>query len=179
MSRPRLLMANVHFAPWSYGGGTIVVQAMAQRLAREHGWGAGCYDLPGTPHHALYGQAIQGQRCRCRRYLPSSGPDIQRAFRQSPVRRSLRARCFDLQPGCGACPLFQNMGATFFRHFDSRKIPFAVTIHDAWWWCERQFMVMEGDPVIATRSRSTRPSAVTVSRISIRPWPGRTFFSVN
>src|SRR6186997_886475 len=38
MPQPRLLIANVYYAPMSYGGATLVAENMAKLLAASHGW---------------------------------------------------------------------------------------------------------------------------------------------
>src|SRR5436309_1681392 len=38
MSQPRLLIANVYYAPTSYGGATVVAENMAKLLSGAHGW---------------------------------------------------------------------------------------------------------------------------------------------
>lgn len=144
MTRPRLLLANVHYEPWSYGGGTIVVQAMAQRLGRDHGWQVLVVTTFQDPTIAPY---------TTKRYRMNDidvvavclPPDLTTGERFANPRFdeafSRIVAAFD--PNVAHVHCVQNMGATFFRYFEARGIPFAVTIHDAWWWCERQFMVME------------------------------------
>lgn len=144
MTKPRLLLANVHYEPWSYGGGTIVVQAMATRLARDHGWQV----LVVTTFQDHTIAAYTSKRYRVNGVdvvavcLP---PDLtyRERFANPRFDEAFERIVTAFDPQVAHVHCVQNMGATFFRHLDSRNIPFAVTVHDAWWWCERQFMVME------------------------------------
>ena len=38
MSAPHLLVGNIFFAPYTYGGATIVAEEVARHLALDHGW---------------------------------------------------------------------------------------------------------------------------------------------
>ncbi len=144
MTGPRLLLANVHYEPWSYGGGTIVVQAMAQRLARNHGWQVLVVTTFQDPTIAPYTSKRYKMNgidvvAVCLPPHLNSGERFANPRFDEAFERIVSA--FD--PNVAHIHCVQNMGATFFRYFEARGIPLAVTIHDAWWWCERQFMVME------------------------------------
>ena len=144
MTGRRLLLANVHYEPWSYGGGTIVVQAMAQRLARDHGWQVlvvTTFQDPVVADYSSKRYRVNGIDVVAVCMPPNLTVEERYANPRFDEVFARIVSAFD--PHVAHVHCVQNMGATFFRHLDSRGVPFAVTIHDAWWWCERQFMMMK------------------------------------
>lgn len=144
MSGRKLLIAHVHYAPWSYGGATVVVQAMAERLASQHGWNVlvlTTFTDPSIASYTMKRYEVNGVQVAavC---LPAGlhSPDRHANPRFDRVAQDIIAA---FAPDIAHVHCVQNMGATFMRILADRKVPLAVTIHDAWWWCERQFMVME------------------------------------
>ncbi len=140
----RLLVANVHYAPWSYGGATVVVEAMCERLVRDHGWQVLVLTTFFDPSIASY---------TLRRYTVN-GVDIAAICVPSnlPYRDKYLNRNYDLiakrvidafAPDVAHVHCVQNMGAGCIKHLVDSGVPTAVTVHDAWWWCERQFLITD------------------------------------
>ena len=141
--KPRLMIANVFYAPHSYGGATVVAENMAKLLARDHGWKvlivSTFYDSTITPY-TLKRYAIDGVDviAVCVPFPVLSfessyaNPDFDAVFNQILT---------SFAPDVAHIHCVQQMGASFFSQLSDARIPFAVTIHDCWWICERQFMI--------------------------------------
>nr|WP_321986824.1 glycosyltransferase [uncultured Lichenicoccus sp.] len=142
-SRPlRVLVANVFLWPRSFGGATIVAEEMARRLhARDdttvaiftsHGEGADYpdallrYDWDGIPVFATG--------------LPA--PDDHVASFDNPAAVAHFGAVLDaMRPDVVHVHSIQGFGATILRLCRERGLPYVVTLHDAWFLCDRQFMV--------------------------------------
>ncbi|WP_428374445.1 glycosyltransferase [Lichenicoccus sp.] len=142
-ARPlRVLMANVFLWPRSFGGATIVAEEMARRLhARDdttlaiftsHGDVADYpgallrYDWDAIPVFATG--------------LPP--PDDHVASFDNPAAVAHFAAALDaVRPDIVHVHSIQGFGATILRLCLERGIPYVVTLHDAWFLCDRQFMV--------------------------------------
>jgi glycosyltransferase involved in cell wall biosynthesis len=145
-ARPRLrvLSVNVFFWPRSFGGATIVAEEMARRLARRAGVESFVFTSHRTEREGEYG---------LRRYehdglpvvsvgLPDQPDDIG-GFDNPEVARKFGAVLRAVQPDVVHLHSVQGIGATIADTCRALGIPYAVTVHDAWWLCPRQFMVRE------------------------------------
>ena len=138
----RILSANIFFPPQSFGGATIVAQEMASRLDGADGVELCVFtsrpSIPGRPNSLL-------------RYdwktipvfatsLASSGDQVVQLDNPSMV--TTFAHVLDaVQPDMVHAHSIQGFGAAILRLCQERGIPYVVTLHDAWWLCDRQFMV--------------------------------------
>jgi glycosyltransferase involved in cell wall biosynthesis len=140
--RLRVLMANVYFAPRSYGGATLVVEETARRL---HARGD-------TDVHIVTARPVGAEpRCTVRRdqdgmavfELPVTADDIIADF-DDPVCGEAFGRVLDaVQPDVVHLHAVQWLSAALATACRARGIPYIITLHDAWWVCGRQFMVRE------------------------------------
>lgn len=138
----RVLTANIFFAPQSFGGATIVAEQLAMRLAARDDTELAVFTSWGEPTaaaHALHRFEGKGVPCFGVK-LPSGGereldhdnPGIAQAFRE--VLAAFRPDVVHLHS-------IQGLGATIALACRDAGIPYVITVHDAWWLCERQFMV--------------------------------------
>ena len=138
----RVLMANVFLWPRSFGGATIVAEQTARCLhARDdteisiftsHGEAGDRsdvllrYDWDGIPVFAAP--------------LPPGGDHV--ATFDNPIGVRLFAAVLDaVRPDVVHAHSIQGFGAGILRLCHERGIPYVITLHDAWWLCDRQFMV--------------------------------------
>jgi glycosyltransferase involved in cell wall biosynthesis len=140
---PRILVCNIYFSPSSFGGATVVAENMAVRLKDDCGW------------DVVVATSIQDQHMMpytMRRYstkgLDVIGvrlPDIHPLSIQSWQNRefdTVFGRILDhVAPDVVHVHSIQNMGAGMLMEVKRRGIPLAVTVHDYWFVCERQFMI--------------------------------------
>lgn len=137
----RILMTNVYYAPRSFGGATIVVEELAHRL-REKGVDVGL--LTSRPH-------LDGRLTGNIRYV-ANGTDVLSAIipdgndvigsMDNPHMAGQFADWLDAyQPDVVHVHAAQGLGTAMLRVCQERGIPYVLTLHDAWWLCDRQFMV--------------------------------------
>lgn len=138
----RLLVLNVHYAPQSFGGATVVAEAINESLASDLGWQVTVITThvdPGIPAYHL-------RRYRAKSVevisinLPTEkryGDEYQNGYVDSIIERLLPR----LAPDVVHAHAVQRLGCGYFDAIKTMNIPLVVTVHDAWWLCDRQFMV--------------------------------------
>mgnify|MGYP004706541429 FL=1 len=137
----RVLMTNVYYAPRSFGGATIVVEELALRL-RKSGVEVGI--LTSRPH-------LDGRLSGNIRYV-ANGSDVLAAMipdgndvigsMDNPHMAEQFADWLDAyQPDVVHVHAAQGLGTAMLRVCQERGVPYVLTLHDAWWLCDRQFMV--------------------------------------
>jgi glycosyltransferase involved in cell wall biosynthesis len=139
----RLMIVNVHYAPHAYGGATVVAENMARELSRRHGWKVlvvtGFFDSAIAPY-SLKRYAVDGIDV-----IGVCIPKRDLGFAETYANAGFDAALLDIagsfRPDVVHVHSVQTMGASFIDGLARRGMPVAVTLHDAWWWCERQFMV--------------------------------------
>ncbi len=145
----RVLIVNVFYWPQSYGGATIVTQELARRLNASDEM-----DVCVLTTHALE----DGQPYTLVRYEDTTNGDGMPVFAvRLPHRFTDPVAGFD-NPQMVACfhevlaaaepdivhfHCLQGLSSSILDACQDRGVPFVVTVHDAWWLCERQFMVRE------------------------------------
>lgn len=139
----RVLAANVYFWPQSYGGATVVAEEMARHL----------HARPDTEVHVFTSsQRASDPPDTLVRYehgdipviavrLPGFGP--VRDFDNPSIGGLFDEVLAAVQPDVVHLHSIQGFGAMLAGACTARKIPYVVTLHDAWWLCPRQFMVRE------------------------------------
>jgi glycosyltransferase involved in cell wall biosynthesis len=140
--RKHLLSLNVFYAPQSFGGATVVAEAVNESLVREHGWQVTVLTTHVDPVIPPY--SLRRYRARSvdvisinlpmeKRYVDEySNPDVDR------IIASLLPR---LAPDAVHAHSVQRLGCGYFGAIREAGIPLLVTAHDCWWLCDRQFMV--------------------------------------
>ena len=139
----RVLAANVYFSPQSYGGATVVAEEMARRL----------HARPDTEVYVFTSSQRAGDpRDTLVRYEHGTVPviaaklpefDLILDFDNPPIGELFDEVLAAVQPDVVHLHSIQGLGAVLARACAARKIPYVVTLHDAWWLCPRQFMVRE------------------------------------
>ncbi len=139
--RLRILVVNIFFSPRSFGGATVVAEEMAIRLAARddteifvvssHGFPAHQYTIRRYRTRGLdvFGVAMPNTRDEI---LNFDDPEMGRRFADI-----LEA----VEPDVVHLHAVQHFGAGIARACQIARVPYVVTVHDAWWLCQRQFMV--------------------------------------
>lgn len=140
--RPRILIVNVFFTPQTIGGATRVVRDQIDGLLDSHGQsfeiGVAC------------GNADPGTDYALNRYFYRSVPVFQI---DTPLREFMDWRSDDdgvsapfarildyFRPDLVHFHCIQRLGAGIVDLTIARDIPFVVTVHDAWWVSDHQFL---------------------------------------
>jgi glycosyltransferase involved in cell wall biosynthesis len=138
----RLLVVNVHFSPQSFGGATVVADQLSKRLARDHGWTVSAFTSLRSANVPDY--AIRRYRSIGVDVVAVNIPQVseyQESYFNPRVADRFRDVLDAIQPDIVHVHCVQLLGCDLFDALDERGIPFAVTLHDCWWLCERQFMI--------------------------------------
>ncbi|MBS4075796.1 glycosyltransferase [Ameyamaea chiangmaiensis] len=132
----RVMQANVFFAPRSYGGSTIVAEALTRVFVER---GVTCSvittrpQLPETPAAALRtvacGADVLGVQLR------------RKGMIDNPAVTADMARWLNSWgPGIVHIHAIQELGLGLLRACRERDIPYVVTLHDCWWLSDRLFL---------------------------------------
>ena len=149
----RVLMANVFLWPRSFGGATIVAEELARRLHERDNTEISIFtsraDDEDRPEALLRydwnGIAVFAAP------LPPAGDRVA-AFDNPAAARQFGEVLDAVRPDVVHAHSIQGFGATILRLCQERGIPYVITLHDAWWLCDRQFMVRgDGNYCFQTR----------------------------
>jgi glycosyltransferase involved in cell wall biosynthesis len=139
----KVMQVNLLFSPLSFGGATIVAEQIATRLHRDAcdvtvftgiwesqlpAYSVVRYESEGLPVIAV--QVPHGGD----RALDHENPRMRELFTQA-----LRA----VRPDVVHFHSIQKLSASLASACAEEGIPYVITLHDAWWLCEKQFMVRD------------------------------------
>jgi len=140
----RVLVVNIFFDPYSFGGATVVAERMAHELSRSHGW-----EVTALAVRFANLPAVSTVRYRTKYgfdafnvgmpFLPDR--DYEAHFRNPYFAQPFRRIVDFVRPDVVHLHCIQEMDAGIIDMLAERGIPVAVTVHDFWWLCERQFMI--------------------------------------
>lgn len=138
----RLVVINVHYAPQSFGGATIVAEAVNEHLAKDHGWQVTVITThvdPSIPPYHLRRYRARGVD------LISINLPMEKRYVEEYDNRTMNSLMADLierlAPDVVHAHAVQRLGCGYFEAIKALGIPLVVTAHDCWWICDRQFMV--------------------------------------
>lgn len=138
----RVLVVNVFFAPRSFGGATIVAEEMTQHLAARDDTEVFVFTTSArdgsVPHELVRYRACGAEVIAAR--MPFHADHII-AFDDPAMGERFDDVLRAVTPDVVHFHAMQNLGAALTRTCQLRAVPYVVTLHDAWWLCERQFMV--------------------------------------
>ena len=142
----KVLMANVLFHPTSFGGATIVVEELAKRINAEKNFDVTIvtaffdvnnhlyedYDIVRYEAHGLPVILIR---------LPE--PMLSTLEYHNPKMESVFVDILEaIQPDIVHLHAIQQLSASLANACKTQHIPHIITLHDMWWVCEKQFMIM-------------------------------------
>lgn len=141
-SRPRrLLSVNVFYSPQSFGGATLVAEAINNRLP-QHGWDVSVLTTIGDEH--ANGKSLHRYKYNncvvfgvSESAAKSQADDVSSLKTLEAFRQVLEA----VQPHLVHVHCLQTIGIDILEMCVEKNIPYVITLHDAWWLCPRQFMV--------------------------------------
>nr|WP_306415897.1 glycosyltransferase [Acetobacter estunensis] len=137
----RVLSVNVFFEPRSFGGATLVAEEMATRLSAM-GCDVGVFtsgpsfpERAGAPiRHEIRGMPVMAFP------LPLDVDPVG-ALDNPRCSTQFAAWLDAFRPDVVHFHSVQGLGVGILQVCAERGIPHVITLHDAWWLCERQFMV--------------------------------------
>lgn len=143
---PHILLVNVFFAPFSYGGATVVAEEVARALQRRGAARVSAVSLVARSELAPYA-VIRSHVDGIDNYLINMPKGrSKRSFWDNPeVEKALASLIELLEPDLLHAHCVQELGVGVLRAADAAGIPAVLSVHDFWWICERQFMVRMDD----------------------------------
>lgn len=161
MSFPEhILVINVFFSPYSYGGATIVAEEVAKELVRS---GRRVTAISGFSREDIMPYTVmRTEKSGIENYLIN----LPRKRSYEEIHSNARvteivARLIDqFEPDIVHAHCIQDIGTGILPMIRCKGLPLVLSIHDYWWICERQFMIMPNqrycaqDPVRIENCRS-------------------------
>lgn len=141
--RPRhILIANVYFAPFSYGGATIVAEEVAQQLIQRGRYDVTVVSTCVRSDLAPY-SVLKTEKAGITNYLINLPPhrSYGEIYDNPNVTMRLAELVDVLRPDLIHAHCLQDIGTGIFTAAQGAGIPVVLSVHDFWWLCERQFMV--------------------------------------
>ena len=140
----RILIVNLHFAPDSYGGATVIAEEEATALAEA---GHEVVVFTGT-RDARIGRGelfrYQGNGLPVLAVgLPGYSDDEELHYENETIAGRFAEVLRVVQPDVVHFHAVQHLGVGCVEASLAAGITTVVTLHDAWWFCERQFMIRE------------------------------------
>ncbi|WP_185993716.1 glycosyltransferase [Variovorax sp. KBS0712] len=139
----KVLIANVLFSPHSFGGATIVAEQLARQLAAD---GCGISVFTGiTASHLPNYQVVRYEALGLpviAVQLPNNG-DPTLEYNDPAMKEIFVQAIRAVKPNVVHLHSIQMLSSSLIEACAQENIPYAITLHDAWWLCERQFMVRE------------------------------------
>ncbi len=137
----RVLAVNVYYKPYSFGGATIVAEELVRGLKVR---GVDVSVVTSRPDEV-------GRSPGSLRYTVDGVPVLAMTIPETSDRfgwidNPSNAPHFEawleaFQPDVVHIHSVQGLGLSLLRACEVHGVPYVVTLHDAWWLCERQFMV--------------------------------------
>lgn len=158
MSRPHILIVNVYFAPFTYGGATIVAEQVGKALHRDHGYRVTAISAMSRSDLAPY-SILKTEVDGIVNYLINLpfGRSYALGYSNPKVTQLMAELMQQLNPDLVHVHCVQDLGVGVISAAKNQGRRVILSTHDFWWLCERQFMIrMDGtycqqDPIDVTR----------------------------
>lgn len=142
MNTRHILLVNVFFAPFSYGGATVVAEEVAQELMRQGGYRVTAVSLCARDDLAPY-VVIKSQKNGIANYLINvpQHRSYSQMYQNPEVTARLAELIAALEPDLVHAHCIQEIGTGILTAAEALNVPVILSVHDFWWLCERQFMI--------------------------------------
>ncbi|WP_299728150.1 glycosyltransferase family 4 protein [uncultured Tateyamaria sp.] len=142
MSKRHILLANVFFAPFTYGGATIVAEELAKALIARGDYRVTAVSLCTRSELKTY-TVMKSERDGIVNYVINvpEHRGYHEMYNNPQVTAVLGELMDGLKPDLVHAHCIQDMGTGVLEAARARDIPSILSIHDFWWICERQFMI--------------------------------------
>lgn len=160
----RVLSVNVFYGPRTFGGATIVAENVNRLMRDHHGADVQVFTTVPTsvsPAHAVHRYEFEGLGVYGMG-LPAGGHDGPLGFDNPAATSCFHEVLEAVDPDVVHFHSIQGIGIGAVEACRDRGLPYAVTLHDAWWLCGRQFMVDRGGRFCHQRSIDQQVCAACV-----------------
>ncbi len=142
MTERHVLIVNIFFAPFSYGGATVVAEQVAHALVRRGNFRVTAVSLCSRSDLVPY-TLVKTEQKGIVNYLINVPQG--RAYAEMYDNPEVTARVGELiemlRPDVMHVHCVQEVGAGILAAAEAAGLPAILSVHDFWWICERQFMV--------------------------------------
>lgn len=140
--KPHVLVINVFFAPYTYGGATIVAEQVAKELQQQHGFDVSAISAitrADMPPYTVLKSEVEG----IPNYLINlpEGRSYAEVYDNPQVTEVVEGLMHSLAPDVLHMHCLQDVGVGPLHAARRQSIPVVLSTHDFWWLCERQFMI--------------------------------------
>lgn len=137
-----LLITNIFFDPFSYGGATVVAEEVLREISKQTDWKitviSTSADLDIPPYQFIRTQGAGATHFIISRPLLADGAA---SYINSQIEAVFSQLLENLAPDIIHAHCMQHIGVGGLREAVSRNIPLIISTHDFWWLCEHQFMI--------------------------------------
>lgn len=142
MSAPHILLANIFFAPFTFGGATIVAEEVSRHLVATGAARISAVSLISRADLVPY-SVTRAQTGGINNYLINvpQGRSYSVFYDNPEIERVVAELIDTLAPDLMHVHCIQEMGTGVLRAGHEAGVPIVLTVHDFWWICERQFML--------------------------------------
>lgn len=142
MTGRHIMVLNVFFAPFSYGGATVVAEEVSKALVRHSGYQITAVSLCARSELRTY-TVVRSEVAGITNYVINvpAGRSYRELYDNPKVEEILRELMEELAPDVVHAHCLQDIGAGVLKEAHDLGIPIILSVHDFWWICERQFMV--------------------------------------
>lgn len=137
--RKRLLFVNTLYPPQELGGATVVVANLVQDLRARYDVSVFTYDLHGGGGYALREYSHDGVHVTA--LSVPLGPDMDWRYRDAEIEELFKRYLAFNQPDLIHFHSIQRLTASVLEAAEALGIPRVVTVHDAWWFSDHQFLL--------------------------------------
>ncbi|MCH2076124.1 MAG: glycosyltransferase [Rhodobacteraceae bacterium] len=139
---PHILVVNIFFAPFSYGGATVVAEEVSRSLVKHGRARVSALSLIARAELAPY-TVLRAQVGGIDSYLLNvpHGRKYADMYDNPEIGEAIKGLLDEISPDLIHAHCIQEIGADLLRVAKSAEVPLVLSVHDFWWICERQFMV--------------------------------------
>lgn len=137
----KILVVNIYYDPYSFGGATVVAEEMVQRMQEKDNIEITIFTS--RPFHDGYRGLRRYQSHGSMVYSIDIPPLFSQTqqFNNVEMIEPFEMVLKTVKPDIVHFHSIQNFGLHLLYSCQKENIPYLVTLHDAWWLCSRQFMV--------------------------------------
>lgn len=140
--RPHIFVINVFYAPFSYGGATIVAEQVVKALRGKGACDVTAISMCSRSDLVPY-SLIRSEKDGVVNYLINlpAGRNYSEIYNNPRVAEIIGDLADQFRPDLVHLHCIQDIGAGCMTVLDDLGIPVVLSVHDFWWICERQFMI--------------------------------------
>jgi len=138
----KLVSINVYYSPRSFGGATIVAEEVNKHLSTTHNYDVTVITTHNNPK--LHSYHLKKYKTKGVNVISINIPhkvSYTDKYKNSQVEEIINNIIQSLRPELVHVHSIQTLGASFFKGIKTLNAKIALTIHDCWWICDRQFMI--------------------------------------